>query len=92
MTTEEVISGWRETRWPKLGGPELQDTWDALKVAGEAGEVAEAVTKLAEGRATHADLKDEIGDVLIALSAIAGRHGWTLEELRARRWRDVRLR
>ena len=91
-TTEAAICAWREWRWPKPGGPEAADTWDALKVTGEAGEVAEAVTKIAEGRKDEQALANEIGDVLVALSVLAGRHGWTLDELRSARWADVRRR
>lgn len=86
MTLEKIIQEWRETRWPKPGDP---DPWDAMKLGEEAGEVLGAVTKLAEERATMNDLADEMGDVLIALSVLAGRYGWTLDELRARRWEEV---
>lgn len=92
MTFEEILTEWREARWPKPGGPDTEDAWDAMKVGGEAGEVMEAVTKIAEGRATLGSLADEIGDVLIACSVLAGRHGWTLDELRADRWEEVQLR
>ncbi len=92
MTIEQEIADWRELRWPKPGGYDVQDAWDAMKVGGEAGEVMEAVTKMAEGRANRNDLADEIGDVLIALSVLAGRHNWTLHELRHRRWAKVQER
>jgi len=45
--------------------------------------------KIAEGRLTTQDLKDEIGDVLIVLSVLAGRHGWTLDRLRGARLSEV---
>lgn len=88
-TIEDRIRFWRENRWPK---PDPQDVWDANKLGGEAGEVLEAVTKIHEGRATLDDLADEMGDVLIAMSVLAGRHGWTLDGLRRRRWIEVQER
>lgn len=92
LTFEQVIQEWREARWPKPGGPEVQDTWDALKLTGEAGEAGEAVTKITEGRRDEQHLADELGDVLIAASVLAGRHGWTLDDLRADRWEEVQNR
>ena len=92
MSVEREIREWRETRWPKQGGPEWQDIWDAAKVAEEAGEVAGTVQKIAEGRAQLSDLAAELGDVLIACSTLADRHGWTLADLLDARWRDVRCR
>lgn len=92
VSTEQRISQWREQRWPKPGGSDMQDAWDALKVVGEAGELAEAVTKMAESRHFELDLREEIGDVLISLSVIAGRHGWELEYLRDVRWEEVKQR
>lgn len=93
-TEEKAIQLWREWRWPKPGddSTRIADAWDAMKVGGEAGEVMEAVTKIAEGRCTTDDLFWEIGDVLVALSVLAGRHGWTLDEIRSARWTTVRQR
>ena len=81
---------WRMERWP------IPDTAEeialALKCCEEVGEVAGAVAKRVTGDATLQDLADELGDVLITLSILAGRHGWTLGDLRHRRFQEVRER
>mgnify|MGYP001817619890 CR=1 FL=1 len=90
MTMEQTIYAWRQIRWPKEGDHPI---WDLAKVAEEAGEVVGTGIKVAEGRATtDTELPDELGDLLIAISSVAGRHGWTIEQLRAARWAEVRTR
>ena len=63
-----------------------------LKVAEEAGEVAGALSKIPERRATLEDLDDEVGDLLIVLSQVAAKRGTTLEALRQRRWEIIKER
>ena len=62
------------------------------KLAEEAGEVAGAVVKSGEGRATQQDLEDELGDVLIVLSQFAAKLDTTLEGLLVKRLRAVQYR
>lgn len=76
-----------------------QEQWGAkddlaigLKLAEEAGEVAGAIVKIPEGRATFEDMEDEIGDVLIVLSQLAAKRGTTLEKIRRARFHQVRQR
>ena len=88
-TVEQEIMEWRERRWPKPGD---QTMWDTLKLAEEAGEVVAAVVKCHEGRLPIEELDIELGDLLIVMSALAARRGTTLEELRAKRWAEVRKR
>lgn len=83
-TTEAAYSLWHEAKFP-----DRDDVWVSAKLAEEAGEVNGALIKMSEGRATTDDLADEMGDALIALSVLAGRHGWTLDELRSQRAKDV---
>lgn len=100
MTPEQEIFTWRTERWPKpddrseisMALTRLPSIHDAAKLAEETGEVIGAVIKVGEGRATYNEFKAELGDALIALSVIAGRHGWTLDELRANRWEEVKER
>jgi NTP pyrophosphatase (non-canonical NTP hydrolase) len=61
----------------------------ALKFMEEAGEVAGACVKIPAGRATMADLEDELGDCLIVLSQFAAALGTTLEALRAKRFMAI---
>ncbi len=91
-TEEAAMRFWRKSRWPKPGDNHGTGIWDAAKIAEEAGEVVAAVIKIEEGRADIEVLRDELGDLLIAASVIAGRHGWTLAELRSARWVEVRER
>lgn len=86
---EACIAQWQEQRWPITAA---DDRVIGAKLAEEVGEVCGALVKIAEGRRTLTDLADEMGDALIALSALAGRHGWTLENLRAARWAEVSTR
>lgn len=87
-TLEAAVSVWHDAKWPGKS----DDVWVSAKLAEEAGEVNGAVIKMSEGRKTETDLMDEMGDVLICLSVLAGRHDWTLDDLRARRLREVLAR
>jgi NTP pyrophosphatase (non-canonical NTP hydrolase) len=95
-TLEQEIFEWRIKRWPS---PEDRSIWaylpsvkDAAKLAEETGEVVGVVIKLREDRGSMSDLADEIGDVLITLAVLAGRHNWKLGDLLAGRWKDVSQR
>jgi NTP pyrophosphatase (non-canonical NTP hydrolase) len=82
VSLEERICEWHELRLPTMyPGGVADDVRMAAKLAEETGEVCDAVIKIEEGRRTLDDLAGEIGDVLLCLSVLAGRHGWTLEEL-----------
>jgi NTP pyrophosphatase (non-canonical NTP hydrolase) len=83
---EEILefanSQWGEKTWEGLG----------LKLGEEAGEVAGAIVKIPEKRATLEDLDLEVGDTLIVLSQIAARLGTTLEALQAKRFEQIKER
>lgn len=79
---EFATAQWGEKDLPAIG----------LKVGEEAGEVAGALVKIPEGRATLEDLDKEVGDLLIVLSQIAAKRGWTLEQLRAKRFEQIKAR
>lgn len=83
-TAEQAITEWYDVKWG-----DKDDRVVAAKLAEETGEVCGAFIKLAEGRRELADVQDELGDVLVVLSVLAGRHGWTLDELRDRRFAHV---
>lgn len=82
---ERAIASWHDYTWPGKS----DDRVIGAKLAEEVGEVCGALIKIPEGRRALTDLQDEMGDALIVLSVLAGRHGWTLEDLRARRWTVV---
>ena len=84
MTVEAYVAKWHDEKWP-----DKDDRIVGTKLAEEAGEVCGALIKIAEGRKTQQDMFDEMGDVLIVLSTLAGRHGTTLETLRADRLATV---
>lgn len=63
-----------------------------LKVGEEAGEIAGALVKIPEGRATDEDLDKEVGDLMIVLSQIAAKRGYTLEAVRAMRFEQIKAR
>ncbi len=87
QAVEAVIAAWHDTRWPGK-----DDRVVGAKLAEETGEVCGALIKVAEGRRTVDDVLDELGDVLVVLSVLAGRLGWTLHDLRDRRFNEVRQR
>lgn len=68
----------------------------ALKVAEEAGEVCRAVVESdypsVNGTGRTSDLADELGDVIIAAAALAGRSGINLTDAVADRWAVVGAR
>lgn len=86
MTADELLS-WHFRSF----GP--VDTYQILaKLTEEVGEVAGAITKLDEGRKTLADVQDEIGDVLVCLTILAARYGWSLSDLLTHRAAEVMAR
>lgn len=87
ITTEIEILQFAEDQW---GERTLELI--GLKVAEEAGEIAGAIVKIPEGRLTWADLDKEVGDLLIVLSQIAAKRGWTLEQLRTQRFEQIKER
>jgi NTP pyrophosphatase (non-canonical NTP hydrolase) len=87
VSIEQEILEFAEHHW---GCKDLRGV--CLKLMEEAGEVAGAVVKIPEGRATEQDLFDEMGDVLIVLSQLAAKHNKTLAELRANRFEHVKER
>lgn len=62
------------------------------KLFEEGGEIAGAVVKIPEGRATSHDLDDELGDALIVLAQFAAMRGTTLEDLQERRFNHIQVR
>ena len=86
-TTELEIAEWHDKRWN-----EKDDRVVAAKLAEECGEVCGALIKQHEGRRTDNDVRDEIGDVLVVLAVLAGRRGWTLADILADRYAEVKTR
>lgn len=75
----------RQIEWP--GDDKTDLAFRAIEVFGEAGELAEAVKKfrryelgIAGSTSSIQDIKDEMGDVLIALDLLANHLGVTLED------------
>lgn len=69
----------------------------ALVIAEEAGEVCRAVLKREQGiRGTSeewtAELRKELGDLIITAHALAGFEGWDLDEVVAERWATIARR
>lgn len=86
-TKEQIILEFAEGKW----GEKTLDRI-GLKLAEEAGEVAGALIKIPEGRATTEDLIKEMGDCLIVLSQLAAKHGLTLENICEKRFEEIRKR
>lgn len=86
-TTETEILEFATAKWGEKSMERL-----LTKLAEETGEIAGAIIKIPEGRATEQDLDDELGDALIVLSQFAARRGTTLEALRARRFETIKER
>jgi len=80
---------WRRERWPKPCDSETSVVWDIVKLGEEAGEVARSYTRYIEGRASLVHIAEELGDVLVCVSVIAGAYGWNIEDLRAEKWERV---
>lgn len=77
-----VTARWGDKTLPDIG----------LKLGEECGEVMGAIVKIDEQRATYADLAAEVGDALIVLSQIAFTLGTTIEELRRKRFEEIKAR
>jgi NTP pyrophosphatase (non-canonical NTP hydrolase) len=86
--TDAQVSDWHSLRWPE----KADDRIVGAKLAEETGEVCGALIKYAEGRRDVLDVLDELGDVAIVLTVLAQRHGFTVDELRARRFAEVSTR
>lgn len=84
---ENEILEFAQSKWGKKTPERI-----ALKLSEECGEVAGAVIKMGEKRATRSDLLDEIGDCLIVLSQLAALYEESLEFLRERRFREIKRR
>jgi NTP pyrophosphatase (non-canonical NTP hydrolase) len=70
----------RQTEWP--GNDKADVAFRAIELAGEAGEVAEAVKKFLRAErgikgstATREDIADEMGDLLVSLDLLADELG-----------------
>jgi len=87
MTTEQQILDFATAQWGEKTMERL-----ANKLAEETGEIAGAIVKIPEGRATENDLVKELGDALIVLSQFAAKLGTTLEILRAARFAQIQER
>ncbi|WP_225341949.1 hypothetical protein [Mycobacterium intracellulare] len=73
-------------------GVQRTDWARVAKVAEEGGEVVGALIKRTQGRATDADLYDELGDVILAALAATDQLGLKPSELIAKRWAVVSQR
>lgn len=82
------VGAWQDVRWPQHGNSISK----ALKVAEEAGEVAGAVIKRAEGRKTLMDIANEIGDTVIALAGLCETLDIPFGVAVGARWFEVRNR
>ena len=88
MTTVEAqILEFATEQW---GVKRMEDM--GLKLAEEVGEVAAALVKIPEGRATHTELDDELADVLVVMSQLAARRGQTLHSLQAAGFKKIKAR
>lgn len=81
---------WRHlvARWPNATTPERQ----VMKVAEEAGEACGALIKLAEGRKTEQDVRDELADTIIAAIGALQARGADAAETVFDRWAGVVIR
>ena len=89
--------------WQSRNFPECQEWELALGVCEESGELAQCLLKLHRGmRAEEFDearLQDAVGDIIIYLIGICGKHGWSLanvldstaERVLSRDWRETQL-
>lgn len=84
---EDNITYFCENKWGIKSYEKL-----ANKLAEESGEVCGAVVKIEENRCTFQDLENEIGDVLIVLSQFASKMNLTLEEIRNKRFLEIKNR
>lgn len=87
MTTETQILDFATEQWGEKSMERLVN-----KLAEETGEIAGAIVKIPEGRATTEDLDKELGDALIVLSQFAAKRGTTLDALRSKRFEQITAR
>lgn len=73
-------------------GVERCDWVRICKVAEEGGEAVGALIKRTQGRATNADLEDELADVILAALGAIDQLGLQAAPLIARRWAHVSTR
>jgi len=73
-------------------GVERSDWTRIGKVAEEGGEVVGALIKRTQGRATDAELQDELGDTVLSALGAINQLGIKPSELIARRWAVVSQR
>lgn len=84
------VAEWHHANYPTA---DVRDV--ALKLAEEAGEVCRAVVELDHPslhRRHHAQLADELGDVIIVCAALAERANIDLDGAVHRRWAVIRER
>ena len=90
ITTDEYADFVKDTcrnKGPQLAGPDTALYGLVLELQGEAGEVSEILQKASrkrQGRLTdldREDLRDELGDVLWAVTAMANHLGIRLSDL-----------
>ena len=81
----------RQEEWP--GNDKADVAFRALEVAGEAGEVAEAIKKFLRAErgirgstASREDVADEIGDLMVSLDLLADQIGIDIGEATARKF------
>lgn len=73
-------------------GVERSDWPRIAKVAEEGGEVVGALIKRTQGRATTADLEDELADVILSALGAINQLGLDPSDVIARRWSEVSKR
>lgn len=83
--------------WTNRNFPGYTAEWAALVLSEESGEVSRAVVKMAQGiRGTReewiAELRKEMGDVIIALCSLANVFDMELEEVIQERWTTISAR
>lgn len=95
MTIEKAVLGRHDREWRNQDGSPKTLDQIAAKLGEEAGEAQGACIKLGEQRTDkdwQAELRKELGDVLVVVAVLAGRMGWTLDDLLLDRWATVRQR
>jgi NTP pyrophosphatase (non-canonical NTP hydrolase) len=91
LNTLRLANNRRQQEWP--GNDKADVAFRAIEVAGEAGEVSEAVKKFLRAErgikgstATKQDVADEMGDLLIALDLLASEMGIDLSDAVAKKF------
>lgn len=82
------IWSWCQEKFPERCHPEAR----IVKLTEEVGEVAGAVVKIPEGRASLSDAADEIGDAAIVLMSVASALDLDYDEIVSARWRTIAKR